>query len=334
MPNSLAASVITPTFNRRPSLERLISALQRQTVAPDSFEVVVIDDGSSDDTAEWLRSQRTTFALHVLQQENRGPAAARNAGIEAASAPLVLFLDDDVEPDPTLVAEHLVSHAAQPGPVAVIGPLASLARYEQPWVEWEQAKLRRQYEEMARGEWKPTYRQFWTGNASVSRAAIIDAGAFDTTFLRGEDVELGRRLADRGMQFRFNARAVAVHHAERSLASWENAHSTYGRLEVQVFKARGETHALDVLGGNWSRLHRGTRVLLQHCRSHPTHYSALTGILRRVLVSKAAARTPAISEKVCSVLANALYWKAFEESEGPMKMNEIMARGERVVENL
>src|SRR4051812_39873253 len=177
-------SVVIPTFNRRPRLARVLAGLDRQTMSPDRFELVVVDDGSSDDTLTWLASNRArAYPVNVVSQKNGGPSTARNRGVAEARGELILFLDDDVEPTPVLIAEHLKSHDAEPD-VVVMGPMASLDHYAQPWVKWEQEKLEAQYAAMKRGDWEPTFRQFWTGNASLARAHLLGAGGFNTSFAR------------------------------------------------------------------------------------------------------------------------------------------------------
>ena len=146
-----------------------------------------------------------------------------------------------------------------------MGPLSSLPSYAQPWVAWEQAKIEAHYDAMNRGVYAPTYRQFWTGNASLAREHLLATGGFNPEFLRGEDVELGVRLHERGLGFRFNPRAIGFHHAERSLDSWSNAHASYGRLEIQIFGRLGQAELTDVLAGNLSRLHVATRLSLRAC---------------------------------------------------------------------
>ena len=70
----------------------------------------------------------------------------------------MLFIDDDLVPNPDLIAEHLRLHRAESG-IAVIGPLQSLPHYAQPWVAWEQAMVEAQYSAMKRGDWAPSFRQ-------------------------------------------------------------------------------------------------------------------------------------------------------------------------------
>jgi len=323
-------SVVLPTFNRRERLERVLRGLDRQSVASESFEVVIVDDGSTDDTQAWLKAnQNRSYAVHAICQANGGPALARNAGIARASGEFILFLDDDVEPTEDLIAEHLRSLEAEPD-VVVIGPLASLPHYAQPWVAWEQAKLEAQYVAMLRGDWEPTFRQFWTGNASLSRAHLLATGGFDASFLRGEDVELGRRLHQRGLKFRFNPNARGFHHAERSLAAWEAMHRSYGALEVQIFGGLGEEHLIDTLAHNWSRIHPLTHWLVKRCLSNPRRHQAAVLALRSCLKLEAAGGVAVAADPICGALANLIYWQASAQTLGDARAKQIFARGDEL----
>jgi glycosyltransferase involved in cell wall biosynthesis len=309
----------------------VLEALSRQSESPSHFEVVVVDDGSTVPASDELSASEFPFALRIVRQDNAGPARARNRGIEETRGELVLFLDDDVEPLPALVEEHLRSHAAESTDAVIIGPLRSLPHYAQPWVAWEQAKVEQQYEAMITGKMVPTFRQFWTGNASLPRAHLVALGGFDTTYLRGEDVELGARLHGRGLVFRFNPRAGGLHHAERSLDSWCNAHSSYGRLEVQIFGHLGEAEMIDVLAGNLSRLHVGTRKVLAACFRRPELYGVISKALRAFLLSRAATLAPAVADKTCSVLANLLYWRESGHALGPERFRQLVEKADSLV---
>ena len=97
-PTAPDVSVVIPTFNRIDTLPEVLEALARQEGAP-SFEVIVVDDGSTDDTADWLAERpHDDLSLRALRQENRGPAAARNAGVAIARGEWVAFLGDDTVP--------------------------------------------------------------------------------------------------------------------------------------------------------------------------------------------------------------------------------------------
>jgi len=321
-------SIVLPTYNRRPRLARVLAGLDRQTTPADRFEVVIVDDGSTDDTAEWLaQNQKRAYAVRSVRQKNGGPARARNAGVEAAVGELLLFIDDDVEPTPELVAEHERCHDAERD-IVVMGPLASLPHYRQPWVAWEQAKLEAQYRSMLRGDWEPTFRQFWTGNASVARAHVLAAGGFDPAFLRAEDVELGRRMHERGLQFRFNPKARGLHHAERSLDAWCAMHQSYGELEVKIFGELGAEHVVEVLAANWSRIHPATHFLVNHCLAHPRRFDATIAFLKTWLRAGEKARAPLATDQVCGALANLLYWRASVAALGRDRAARILKHGD------
>jgi len=322
-------SVVMPTYNRRAGLNRALDALDAQELTGQKFEVIVVNDGSTDGTRPWLDTQRRSYELRAIHQENSGPARARNAGVEAARAPLILFLDDDIEPSRGLIREHLASHEGD-GELVVMGPMASLPSYGQAWVAWEQAKLESQYTAMTRGDWEPTFRQFWTGNASLRREHVQAVGGFNPEFLRAEDVELGHRLHRRGLKFRFNPRASGLHHAQRSLASWERMHQSYGELEVRIFGMWDEDKLIAVLGENWARLHPATRWLVRQGLTSPRRHAALKTVLRRWLELGDKLARPMPSEHVCSLLANLIYWHASVQALGRARSERVFQHAEEV----
>src|SRR5215212_4697361 len=118
--NLPTCTVVVATFNRADGLKRLLQALTEQDLGTENFEVVVVDDGSTDGTSRLLNSVRTPFALHCLTQTNQGPAAARNAAIRVARSELIVTLDDDVEPHTDLLRLHVEAHL-DGQPTAAIG---------------------------------------------------------------------------------------------------------------------------------------------------------------------------------------------------------------------
>lgn len=234
-------SVVMPTFNRRAQLEAALRALADQRTDGFDLQVVVVSDGSTDDTDSYLRSDAVPLPVIVVAQENQGVAAARNAGVAAADGDLLLFLDDDVVAERGCVAAHVAAHAESSTDGVVIGPLLTPddANFE-PWVLWEQKQLYKQYSAMRRGDWAPTARQFYTGNASLSRSVFIDSGGFDERYRRAEDIELAFRLADRGLRFSFDFAARALHYPQRSFESWLSIPEQYGRNDVKFWRGGHE----------------------------------------------------------------------------------------------
>ena len=107
---ALELSVVIATYNRRPLLERLLGQLAAQSVEPSRYEVIVVDDGSREPVAAWLRPASFPSAVRVLTQANAGAAAARHAGILAAGGALLVLLDDDMQVPAQFLAEHLAAH--------------------------------------------------------------------------------------------------------------------------------------------------------------------------------------------------------------------------------
>ena len=102
----MLVSVVVPTFNKAPYLRASLAALRYQTLAPDRFEVVVVVDGSADETMTLLEELRPGFSLRYVWRENGGLASARNHGAALARGSHFLFMDDDVLLDPHHLA-HL-----------------------------------------------------------------------------------------------------------------------------------------------------------------------------------------------------------------------------------
>lgn len=261
-------SVVIPTYNRLPRLKQVLAALECQNYPLAQFEVIVVSDGSSDGTHEYLQHLSTPLLLNFVPQANGGPAAARNNGIACASGEYVLFLDDDVVPEPALIAEHMRFHGAAPGQI-VLGPMLSPANFRlKPWVAWEQAMLLKQYSAMESGKWPPTSRQFYTGNTSLARRYLLEAGGFDERFRRAEDVELAYRLQRLDVSFVFNSNAIGYHYAERSFRSWAETPYAYGRNDI-VFARAGEPWLLDTMREEFSYRNKLTRLLAQLCLDRP-----------------------------------------------------------------
>ena len=241
-------SVVMPTYNRVEQLRAALAGLAGQQGLGEPVEVIVVSDGSTDGTDEYLSSSAVPLPVVALRQPNAGPAAARNRGIDAARGELVLFVDDDTVADSDLVAAHLRRHSSPDDDLVVIGPMLTPADYAiSPWVQWEQDMLTKQYDAMRDGVYEATARQFYTGNASIARRQVVEAGGFDPTFRRAEDVELAYRLADRGVRFTFDPTAVVHHYAERSFASWLGAAYAYGRNDVVFGRDHGRVWLLEAI---------------------------------------------------------------------------------------
>jgi glycosyltransferase involved in cell wall biosynthesis len=206
-------TVVIPTRNRRPILFETLRRLESQ-VDETRFEVVVVDDGSSDGTAEAVRERAAElpFPLTLIEQHGAGPAVARNRAIDAARAPVCLFIDDDSWPTESLIRRHADFHAERPRQ-----ELALLGRIDlpsepppTPFTRWmAELHIDRDIEdaEDAGGH------HFYTGNVSAKTAFLKSVGGFDERLADHEDIDMGLRLEERGMRLAYDAQAVVEHYS-------------------------------------------------------------------------------------------------------------------------
>jgi GT2 family glycosyltransferase len=214
-----------PTYNGRDSLPKTLGALGRQTFPAERYEVVVVVDGSEDGTLELLAALEPSFELRTVWQENRGRAAAINAGLAAAHGEVVVLLDDDLEPARTFLAEHARAHGdGRPrGVVGVVrfrldGSTPPFARYWGWRFEHFLARIGALGPELP---WSSTY----TGAFSARLEDLVAVGGFDESFdgYGLEDYELALRLSRAGVELRLCPDAVALHGYAKSFpqAAWD-----------------------------------------------------------------------------------------------------------------
>lgn len=224
---NLFLSVIIPTFNRKNLLRKCLNALFSQVYPKSDYEVIIIDDGSTDDTEELVKSllNNSPCILRYFKQENKGPAAARNVGIKNAKGEIILFIGDDIIATPTLLEEHFKWHQQYPDDkVAVLGYVTWSPEIEvTPFMKWlENEGLQFSYYKiMDKIELDPDslYNYFYTSNISLKRNFLINGGLFDEIFPYAayEDIELGYRLQQKGLKLFFNKFATGYHHHFMSL---------------------------------------------------------------------------------------------------------------------
>lgn len=313
---TLSLSVVIPTRQRPDSLVRVLDALSHQEgVDLQRVEVVVVCDGIGDPAFESVQRGWYPMRLQLAEQQQQGPAAARNHGIALSTGQLVVFLDDDVLPGPRLLAVHQQAHEGDQDLVA-IGPLLPPPGHGTPWVRWEGKTVDQQYAAMARGDWEATPRQFYTGNASVRRIHLVKAFGFDVTFSRGEDVELAFRLRERGLHFKFLPEATAQHLAERSYASWIAAAEEYGRFEVRMGRDRGHQDLLDAVTREFHDLHPLSRLLARLAIRNPALAEVAASVARPTSLLAQRLGAPALGQCALSAAFNAVRLTGFAAEVG------------------
>jgi glycosyltransferase involved in cell wall biosynthesis len=197
-------SIVIPTHNRSGILVQTLNSLAVQTVPADVYDVTVVADGCRDDTAARVRSLTLPYAVRLIEQSPRGAAAARNRGAAEVSSPLILFLDDDMEAMPRLVAAHLEVHA-QVWRGVVMGYF-SAPRASQPddiFLKSIDLWWNDHFSEMSSPGHRYTFRDVCTGNLSLPKELFQAAGCFDEAFIdkAGEDYDWASGCQNEAVQF-------------------------------------------------------------------------------------------------------------------------------------
>lgn len=204
-------SVLIPTYNRAPLLKEVLSSLKKQSLPKDQFEVIVIDDGSSDNTPKVASSFHEYISLHYAYQENQGISVAKNHAIRLSQAPIVLFMDDDDIADKHLLAEHLKSHETYPEEnIAVLGFTSldeNVSASPLMYFVTQIGYYLFNYSTIKHGDML-NYTYFWGGRSSCKKSLLLTYGVFDPVFRFGtEDIELGYRLSAHGLKVVYNQNA-------------------------------------------------------------------------------------------------------------------------------
>lgn len=316
-------SVVIPTYNRKESLKRTLDALSRQTISNDEFEVIVISDGSTDGTNEAVPQMETKYRLRFIVQKNQGPSVARNYGARLAVNALLVYVDDDIEPVNEFLDVHCKAHIADSS-LVVIGPQTGPMDEAMPhWIAWEHLMLQKQYANFKSGVWEAGPNNLYSGNFSILAEHLISVGGFNEQFTRQEDVELGFRLAERGLKFRFIAEANGIHRPTRTFQSWYKTPFEYGRRDVQMARDGGEERVIELTRKHFKERNRLTRMIAQICIGQPILEPAvLAGGCAAV---KVGGRRIALA--ACSLLFNLRYLQGMcAEIGGRRQLWQILER--------
>ena len=233
-------SVVIPTHNRLSMLLRVLDALQRQADAP-QFETIVVDDGSTDDTARVLAS-RTDITFR--SQMNAGPGKARNEGVKLARGRFVIFIGDDTVPEERFLAEHARIHRdSNDDPLVACLGYTGWPRSERVTAFMDYINdygLQFGYRLIEDGAVVP-FNFFYTSNLSLDRHLLLDH-PFDTTFPSAawEDIELAYRLDRKGLKLRYNAKAVTRHHHQMTVDSFSRRQYTVGKSGAIFYRKHPE----------------------------------------------------------------------------------------------
>ncbi len=282
-------SVIIPTYQRRDSVARELRALVRQSLPPETFEVIVSIDGSQDGTRELVEAFSAPYGLRCVWQPNRGRAAACNAAIRIAQGEVLVILDDDMEPAPDCLEYHWRAH-----PIAsrfgVMGAVPICPEESDPPVAaYIAAKFNQHLNNLAQPNHRLTLRDFYSGHFSVRRDVLLEVGLFDEVFriYGNEDLELSLRLRACGVMLIYAPEALAYQHYSKDFTAL--ARDTIAKGQTAVLLAAKQPEALPDLQlsafdqGSWRwRLARDILLMLsRRWSSTPEKVAAIVSWLER-----------------------------------------------------
>ncbi len=236
------ASVIVPVYNGEETIGECLAALFRQSAPREDYEVIVVDDGSTDGTAAIV----STYQVRLLRQPHSGPAAARNLGASQAEGEILLFTDADCAPAEDWI-ERMFAPFEREEVVGAKGIYRTrqrelVARFVQ--LEYEDKYARMEREEYI--DFIDTY------SAAYRREVFLANGGFDARIFAVEDQEFSFRLAKRGYKLVFAPRAVVYHQHASTLAAYARRKFHIGCWKVAVHarhpdKAVRDSHTPPVL---------------------------------------------------------------------------------------
>lgn len=314
-----AVSVVIPTFERR---DVLLSSLQgyvaQTTDAP--FEVLVVIDGGTDGTAAALADRAWPFPLHVIEQDNSGASVARNVGARAASAPVLLFTDDDMQPAPTVIDAHLAGHAE--GADAVVGamplhpasPPTTLAAGVGRWAM-------KMAERCAQPGYVMTADDVFTGHLSIRRDTFEALAGFSTAFTAGgtfgnEDVDLAQRLIDAGARIAFRPDAITYQRFVVTAHDHLRRAEELGAADMALLRAHpdleGERRISTLRRGPTGRVSRAVAFMP---RLVPAFTRPVQGIVTAAIDRGADGR---VARRALRAMYDIRYWQGVRGSGGPL----------------
>ncbi len=190
-------SVVIPTYNRLPILKKCLLSLEKQHISShiNGYEVVVVDDGSTDNTIEYLQVEKSNYPhLKLIHQEHAGPGQGRNKGVENSQGDVIIFIDSDLVVNPHFLTSHANSllkawNKYTTKKLFTYGAVINTSNFTNP--ESESYKLT-----------DLSWAYFATGNVAIDKDVLLQSGLFDPAFkLYGwEDLELGERLRTMGVR--------------------------------------------------------------------------------------------------------------------------------------
>ncbi len=228
-------TVVVSTLGNYAGLDRVLQSYERQEVARDAFDVVVVADSAEPDIAAVTRAvEERPYPVRLLRGRRPGLSANRNRALEASSmADLVLFTDNDTLAEPQLIGEHLAWHQRHPeAETAVLGHVRWAREITvTPFMKWLDHGIQFDYPNIEGTE--AGWGRFYGANVSLKTSFARSVGGFDEERLPYlyDDLDFGYRASKRGMRLLYNRNAVVEHLREIDLEYFRQRMDRAARAE-------------------------------------------------------------------------------------------------------
>ncbi|MDD5027121.1 MAG: glycosyltransferase [Candidatus Omnitrophica bacterium] len=225
MREKVFVSVIVPTYNNKDTLGKAVASLNRQSYPRDCYEIIIVDDGSTDGTRRYVEQEGCFRGVRYIYQKNKGPAAARNLGVQNALGEIVAFIDSDCVVAPIWIEEiskgYETPRLAGTGGTVKAVPTSSAVSQYCAYVKLNETPLMD----------KTGVMFVITNNASFRKSYYKAAGGFDERydFPGGEEPDLCYRLRKKGYFFQYNRDAFVYSNHKESLGRLLRSYFNYGK---------------------------------------------------------------------------------------------------------
>lgn len=215
-------SVIIPTYNNVKTLKESLKRVFNQDFPKDQYEVIVVNDGSLDDTSQYLAQLKPLVKFKFINNsQNLGRAKTRNLGIKAAFGEIIVLIDDDIWVENDFLKKHQEAHSSLDKNVIVVGGSQSAsAVLKTIWNNYLSSRYTKTLQIMRQRREELPYYLFRTGNVSLKRSVFDDIGLFDEGFsvYGGEDTDFGFRLSKCGYKLVYRE-IIGQHYFSSNLQS-------------------------------------------------------------------------------------------------------------------
>lgn len=233
----MKTSLIIPSYNGIKKLHSVLEAIKEQTHPPD--ELIIVLDGSTDGTKEWIDKNFSFPGLQVIEQKNGGRACARNTGVRHATGELLIFIDDDIKVMPDFTEAHIAMHNKYPyslcsGTVCqdITAEqhhdfLCFRAFIEKKWIKHISIEVYKGF-------------CFSTSQLSIEKSTFEQIGYFDERLSDSEDFDFGVRAVNKNIPIYFNSNIKALHQDFASLEQYIKRHIEYNKSKKHLLALHPE----------------------------------------------------------------------------------------------